>query len=452
MIGSLFFLFLPALLLFGYQSVLEEKGINDPTLAVSLYKTTIVLDVAIKLLLFCFIDDLDVFAIIGLFVTLGFFSWFYVCLSLGIPKKSLRRFRKFPQETNYTVCAFTLIGFCAISILFNLVILLFGWSFDDPVEIYILCIIIAAMIFLYMIFAARSLIRLDRLKYPSMRSLNALSHNNSPIVLLRSFMIDSNPMMNGKVFDETICENLNLEKNPIISLANPDEILPSGGSLKIQAKDSEWKEVVKEVLKHCRAVILVEGLSNGLHWEISKLKDYLNNKQLYVLIPAKTYRELAWCYNDEVGAGLYSIIRNAYRYMAKITFFGRKDRNQILNAVWIDFTSKLQQFGINTPNIFPGENSILSFDENWNGNKENSVHNMGQMLDFIVSRTISFNKSDFDYQKLGEKIALFEINGFLSKDEIAPFKLLVDKCNRIGRVVALICFSIFIVGMIFSIF
>ena len=68
MIGSLFFLFLPALLLFGYQSVLEEKGINDPTLAVSLYKTTIVLDVAIKLLLFCFIDDLDVFAIIGLFV------------------------------------------------------------------------------------------------------------------------------------------------------------------------------------------------------------------------------------------------------------------------------------------------------------------------------------------------------------------------------------------------
>ena len=74
------------------------------------------------------------------------------------------------------------------------------------------------------------------------------------------------------------------------------------------------------------------------------------------------------------------------------------------------------------------------------------------MLDFIVSRTISFNKSDFDYQKLGEKIALFEINGFLSKDEIAPFKLLVDKCNRIGRVVALICFSIFIIGMIFSIF
>ena len=139
-----------------------------------------------------------------------------------------------------------------------------------------------------MSFAAKSLIRLDRLKYPSTRSLNALSHNNSPIVLLRSFKIDSYPATNGKVFDETICENLDLDSNPIISLANPDEILPSGGSLKIQAKDAEWKEVVREVLKNCRAVILVEGLSDGLHWEISKLKEYLNYKQLFVLIPSNT--------------------------------------------------------------------------------------------------------------------------------------------------------------------
>lgn len=449
MIASLVFLFVPALFLFGYQAILEEKGINDPTLAISLYKTTIVLDVAMKLLLVCFIDDLDVFALTGLFVTLVFFFWFYVCLSLGIPKKSLRRFRKFPQETNYTLCAFTVIGWCTISILFNFVLLLFGWNFEDTIEIYMLCIIIVSMSIVYMAFAARSLIRLDRLKYPSTRSLNALSHNNSPIVLLRSFKIDSNPAMNGKVFDETICEKLNLENNPIVSLANPDEILPSGGSLKVQAKDSEWKEVVKEILKHCRAVILVEGLSEGLHWEISKLKEYLDNKQLFVLIPSKTYRELAWCYNDEAGSGLYSIIRNTYRFMAKVTFSGRKDRKQILNTIWADFSSKLHQFGINTPDIFPGNNCLLSFDEKWNSIKETTVHNMGQMLNLIISRTNSFNKSDFDYPKLGEKIASFEVNGFLSKDEIAPFKLLVDKCNRMGRIIALICFSLFIVGMIF---
>ncbi|MDE6000003.1 MAG: hypothetical protein K2H04_08065 [Bacteroidaceae bacterium] len=449
MIASIIFLFVPALCLLGYQSVLETKGINDPTLAISLYKTTIVLDIAIKFLLICIIDDLDIFALVSMFIVLAFFYCFFVRLSLNVPKKSLRKFRKFPQETNYTLCAFKMIGWCLISVLFNLILLLFGWDFEEPVDVYyVLCFIMIAMMFPYMIFVARSLIRMDRLKYPSTRSLTALSHNNSPIVLLRSFRIDSNPTTDGKVFDETICENIDLYNNPIVSLANPDEILPSGGSLKIQAKDSEWKEVVKEVLKNCRAVILVEGLSDGLHWEISKLREYLDYKQLFVLIPSKTYRELAWCYNDEAGTGLYSIIRNVHHFIAKIAFSGRKDRNKILNEIWTDFSSKLRQFGINTPNNFPGDNCLLSFDENWNSIKLINIHKMHQMLDFIVSRTNTFNKFDFDYPKLGEKIASFEVNGFLSQDEIAPFRLLVDKCNRIGRMVALVSAALFVAGII----
>ena len=449
MIASFVFLFGPAMALFGYQSILETKGINDPTLAISLYKTSIVLDIAVKLLLVCFINDLDTFALTGVFSVLVFFFWFYVRLSLNIPKKSLRKYRKFPQDINYTLCAFKVIGWCILSVFFNLIILLLGWTFEDSVGIYILCFIMVAMMILYMAFSAMSLIRLDRLKYPSTRSLNALSHNNSPIVLLRSFKIDSYPAMNGKVFDESICENLDLDSNPIVSLANPDEILPSGGSLKIQAKDSEWKEVVKEVLRNCRAVILVEGLSDGLHWEISKLKEYLNPQQLFVLVPSRTYRELAWCYNDDAGTGLFSIIRNAYHFMSKITFSGKKDRKQILNAIWAEFSSKLQQFGINTPDNFPGDNSLLSFNEQWNSIKQTGVHDMAQMLKYIVSQTSTYNKSDFDYPKLGEKIASFEVNGFLNKDEITPFKNLVDKCNRIGRIIALVCFALFVAGIFF---
>lgn len=448
MIASFVFLFIPAMMLFGYQSILETKGINDPTLAISLYKTTIVLDIAIKLLLFCLFDNFNTFALISSFAVHIFFFWFYARLSLKIPKKSLRKFRKFPQDTNYTMCAFRVIGWCTVSVLFNLILPLFGWSFNDPVSVYLLYFIMVAIMILYMTFAAKSLIRLDRLKYPSTRSLNALSHNNSPIVLLRSFKIDSTPATNGRVFDETICENLDLDNNPIVSLANPDEILPSGGSLKIQAKDSEWKEVVKEVLKNCRATILVEGLSDGLHWEISKLKEYLNHKQLFVIVPSKTYRELAWCYNDDAGTGLYSIMRNIHHYMAKMTFSGKKDKSQILNAIWANFTHKLQQYGINTPNIFPGENSLLSFNEQWNSIKQTGIHDMNQMLKYILSQTSMFNNSDFDYPKLGEKIASFEVNGFLDKDEIAPFKNLVDNFNHLGRKAALVSFAIFIVAII----
>lgn len=448
MIASLIFLFVPAMMLFGYQSLLESKGINEPTLAISLYKTTILLDVTIKLLSLYFINDLDAFALISLFVILAFFFWFFFRLSLDIPKKVLRKFRKFPQETNYTLCAFQVIGWCVFSLVFNLVLLLTCWSFEDPEGIFIMCFIMILFLILYMIFAAQSLIRLDRLKYPSTRSLNALSNNNSPIVLLRSFKIDSNPTIKGKVFDETICENLDLNNNPIISLANPDEILPSGGSLKIQAKDSEWKEVVKEILKNCRAVILVEGLSDGLHWEISKLKEYLDNTQLFVLVPSKVYRELAWCYNDEAGTGLYSVMRNAHHYMAKITFSGRKDRKKILEQVWANFSSKLQEFGIHTPDTFPGNNCLLSFDDNWNAVKLLGTQNMSQMLNYIVSQTKKYNNTDFDYSSMGAKIASFEVNGFLSKEEISPFKLLVDKCNRLGRIVAMVSVVLFIAGII----
>ena len=60
---SIVFFLVPALMLFGYQSVLESKGINDPTLALSLYKTTILLDIPIKLLLYWFILDVDVLKI-----------------------------------------------------------------------------------------------------------------------------------------------------------------------------------------------------------------------------------------------------------------------------------------------------------------------------------------------------------------------------------------------------
>lgn len=448
---SIVFFLVPALMLFGYQSVLESKGINDPTLALSLYKTTILLDIPIKLLLYWFILDVDVLALTSLFVHLPFFVWFYADLSLNIPKAHLRKFRKFPQETNYTLCACKVVGWCTLTTIFNAAILLMmSINYEDPFMFYIMSGFIIIMMSFYMILMARSLVRLDRLKYPSMRSLTALSHNNSPIVFLRSFKIDSTPTVSGKVFDETICENLDLEENPIISLANPDEVLPSGGSLKIQAKDSEWKEVVKEILKNCRAVILVEGQSDGLHWEISKLKDYLSSDQLYVLVPAKKYRELAWCYNDEAGAGLYSIIRNGHRVFSYLTVPGKKATKNQLNSIWSDFSLKLRSFGIYTPEEFPGNECIIGFDDQWNGIVKKDICNMREMLKYVISRTADFNNSDFDYGRLAEKISSYEVNGFLNKKEIAPFKKIVDKYTHRGVLLASIFSLAFIAVLILT--
>lgn len=442
----LFLLFVPAIFLFGYQSALESKGINDPTLAISLYKTGILLDISVKLLLLCFTDEMSTISLVSILTTLVFYLQFFVPLSLNIPKKSFRKIKKYPLETNYTICAVKVVVWFSLSTLFNALLLI---STNDTEIIAITFFMVGTMI-LYMVFAARSLVRLDRLKFPSTRSLHALSKNNSPIVLLRSFKLDSNPTINGKVFDEDICENLDLENNPIISLANPDEILPSGGSLKIQAKDAEWKEVVKKILANCRAVILVEGLSEGLHWEISKLKEFLNPRQLYVMIPSRVYRELAWCYNDDAGTGLYSITRNAHRLMTRVAFTGKKDRKAILDAIWSDFSLKLQEFGIHTPDSFPGDNTLLAFDEVWNCKKLENVNGMNQMMNHITAATKEYNNSVFDYQELGKKIAEYEVNGFLDKKDVLPFQQIVDKCNKRGRIAAIICFAIFIATALLS--
>lgn len=450
MIVSLIFLFVPALFLFGFQSVLESKGINNPTLSISLYKTVIILDSTIKLFIIGIIEDLDTYALISSFAVLAYFVYFVTTLSLNIPKVSFRNNKKYPQETNYTLCAIKVIIWSCLSIFLNIT-LLNVWTFEDPAEIVIPCIVMICMVVLCIIMAAKALIRLDRLKYPSIRSLNGLSNNNSPIILLRSFKIDSNPTISGKVFDEKICENLDLDKNPIVSLANPDEILPSGGSLKIQAKDSEWKEVVKEILRNCRAVILVEGLSDGLHWEISKLKDFLNPKQLFVMIPSKKYRELAWCYTDEAGTGLYSIMRNLYRLM-DILFGNRKKKKQVLDFVWRDFSEKLNMYGIHIPMEYPGDNVLLSFDNNWNSIKSiGQTRNIRSMLDCIISQTTMFNRIDFDYPKLGKKIESYEANGFLNTNDVVKFKNIVDKCNKIGRIISFVFFLLFVVELFYYI-
>ena len=451
MIGSFLFLFIPPLFILGYQALFETKGINDPILSFSMCKTTILMDLFLKLFLVGLvyvglIQDFDVFAIIGMFVDSVFFFSFYFELALKIPKKYLRKNRKYPQETNYTICALKYVLWSTLSIICTLVILLLGS--DNISEMLILCFCVITMIVLCMIMIVRTLIRLDRLKYPSIRSLNGLNNNNSPIVLLRSFKIDSNPTLDGKVFDETVCENLDLENNPIISLANPDEILPSGGSLKIQAKDSEWKEVVKEVLKNCRAVIIVEGLSEGLQWEISKLKQYLKPSQLFVLVPSDKYRELAWCYNDNAGTGLFSITRNLYRFMNVMSFSGRKENKKILDSVWLDFSERLNQYGIQTPKIFPGENILLSFDSCWNVLKQEHINDMRDALENIVNNTAVFNKPDFDYPMLGKKVASYEVNGFLKIEDVALFKKLVDKYNKIGNCISASCFILFVLLML----
>lgn len=73
------------------------------------------------------------------------------------------------------------------------------------------------------------------------------------------------------------------------------------------------------------------------------------------------------------------------------------------------------------------------------------------MLDCIISQTTMFNRIDFDYPKLGKKIESYEANGFLNTNDVVKFKNIVDKCNKIGRIISFVFFLLFVVELFYYI-
>lgn len=80
----LIFIFVPVLMMLGYQAILESKGINDPALSLKLYGSTIMLDMSVKLAIINLVEDFEIYALIGLFAALVYFFFFFAKLSLSI--------------------------------------------------------------------------------------------------------------------------------------------------------------------------------------------------------------------------------------------------------------------------------------------------------------------------------------------------------------------------------
>ncbi len=433
-----FYLFMGLMGGFSFQLMMERKGCNDPALAMGMAKMLMCVDLVSKIMLLPFVVSMDFegYALLCCFIDIGIIIYGMVQYSLHIQKYNVRKNRKFPSETNYTSCGRKTVVWCLISLVINNIILfslkLESASGRSSASFAILMCDIMLLVFIYFLYM--SFVRLDRLKEPSRRSLDALDKHNSPITLLRSFHSDATPSWSGKTFDEALNETIDLNQHPVLSLANPDEVLPSGGSLKIQAKDEEWKKVVKQVLHHSRAVILVEGKSEGLEWEISKLKENVNPKQVFALIPSNYYRLLAWCLREDEKIMFFSISKNLNGFIQKVV--NRRGCNKVLGGIWADFRQLLHDYKINLPIDFPGDNCLISFDEQWNGSVVVRSSEIKHMMDYIIQQTCNYNNPDFDYPALGEKVSTYEVNKFLKQEDIKEFIAVSEKIKKIGYKVA----------------
>ncbi|MDE6284770.1 MAG: hypothetical protein K2M17_03410 [Bacilli bacterium] len=397
----------------------------------------------IKISLLPFFDDVESYLYLCLLGSFGLLFYNVIMLHWTINRQNLRKIKKFPAEYNYTLIAIKSTLWFSFITIFAALWIYFWWIWEDKAEVLIYICISVIMSLMTVVFNLMNLIRFDRIKVAAMRSLHSLQADIPPIILLRSFELDKYPWWNNKTFDEELCGNININECPILSLSDPDQILPTGGSLKIQSKDEYWKKIINELLQNCRAVVIVEGESEGLSWEIERIREIYEHHpdKVFIYVPSNKYRTLAWCVDNTNGGK--GIMRNFTVFMIKISSprFIKKQ----LRACWERFSRFLEEKGFNIPDDNHGSEFLIAYD-----NQKNPIvikkKNGEDLFDVIMKRTQKYQQSLFDYSEISRRIAAYEVNGFMTQLQVMEFAGVVSRIKKIDYFVMAFIFLIGILG------
>lgn len=409
-----------------YSFILKKKGIYTPTYYLVPGIITIVPDFLIRMSWGYYFDlyssyGEDAYPYIALLVGIILVNIGIVSLALWkfAPHVNNRRIRKVPSNSNYTAWAFS--GstiFVFYSIYCDIELRNHIYFEEEFLDWYITFLFYLVLIICAVLFFINTR-RYDKIKNEATRTLDSLKTHRAPIIFLRSFELDK-AVLFGKTFDEYICSSFSMTSQPIISLADPDDYLPTGGSIKIQSYDERWKPAIEKLLRNCRAVVLFEGRSEGLHWEISHLKKFIKPDQLFVVTPPERYRRIAW-------------IKNGYSFVSK------KEKEYIYQYVWVNFSKHLNAEGFDVPNTNPGSDTVFHFGGNWNVNVAVKLKGM-KLFDYILEKSIKYENVSCDYQNLSEGLQEYELNSQLSSKEEAKLKTTMKIVAFIEIIVTILVF------------
>ncbi len=140
----------------------------------------------------------------------------------------------------------------------------------------------------------------------------------------------------GISFDEFISESTRNLLGPLIALGDPDDYLPSHGSIKTYQRDDAWQEKVVEFIKHSSYIIILEGNTQGLIWELEYIRKNVAPQKVFILTYSK-------------GFLIRGFISTA---------------NPRRNS-WRQFSKVLERAGIKSLKD-PGNGSVVSFTNDWN--------------------------------------------------------------------------------------
>jgi hypothetical protein len=118
-----------------------------------------------------------------------------------------------------------------------------------------------------------------------------------PVLLLRSF--DDDMMLivrgarysrstdlhrKGMTFERVVQDHLS-PFGPFIAIGRPEEPLSPLGAARDYVPDAFWQDEVKQRIRDAAVVVLVIGTSQGLAWELARLRDLAQLHKLILLFP-----------------------------------------------------------------------------------------------------------------------------------------------------------------------
>jgi hypothetical protein len=102
------------------------------------------------------------------------------------------------------------------------------------------------------------------------------------------FLLPFYPNWTGRSFEELLAPALG-QHGPFIGLGNPEDYLPTLGAAKVYERDERWQETASGFIRRARIVIIMEGETPGLRWELSHVRQQCNPRRVFLLTPTASF-------------------------------------------------------------------------------------------------------------------------------------------------------------------
>jgi len=135
-----------------------------------------------------------------------------------------------------------------------------------------------------------------RNQLPSAEELLAIDRRR-PVVFLRAFGIDERRARVGgrmMTLEEVLGPSIHWHVGPFIAVGNPGDYIAAGGAAKSYQADQDWQAYVHTMVQRASAVVVAEGSTAGLRWELGLLRQTVDPRRVFfVTIPRSDGRASA---------------------------------------------------------------------------------------------------------------------------------------------------------------